>query len=128
VRLTDNRVVAETDFEKSVLRDLLLQHLVRSVEDVFVGAKIGDPEETGIMPVQADWECGSLECEAWIQPCAGCAETNSRLGGSGDIHYLLAWRTAEDEGYWNTLDEIIQWNDPEEDTECGEDLHLEVVR
>jgi hypothetical protein len=124
-----HRLAGENDFEQTVLRNIVLHKVLSAVEiPGLQGATVGESGETGIMAVEAKWDYGSLKCEAWIEICTKCAKENSEAIRCGDFHLTLAWRTDEQEGYWDTLEEIIQWDDRDEDTEFDEDLHLEVVR
>jgi hypothetical protein len=129
MKVFENRLVGENELERTLLRNALLQCLLSAVKaPAFLGAMISDPGETGVMAVEATWECGSLKCQAWFETCPRCATENSKAIGCEDSHMTFAWKTAEQAGYWDTMEEIVQWMDPEEDTDCDEDLHLEVAR
>jgi hypothetical protein len=100
----ENRLVGQNAFENAVLRGLIEDKLIefRDPNDL-ESFEVGDPGETGIMSLAAQWSFGSLDCEVWIETESYCA--NPECPG---FTVAFKWRTAEQEGFWYALDDIFE--------------------
>jgi hypothetical protein len=117
-------LVGENAFENAVLRGLVEDKLVelRGPDDL-ESFEVGDPGESGIMSLAAQWAYGSLECVVWIEnepeceepECEEpeCEEPECEEPECEDLCLTFKWGTPEQEGFWYDLDDIFEWDEEE---------------
>jgi hypothetical protein len=112
MKLNENRLVGENAFENTVLRNLVADKLIEFGDvDAFEEAGVTEPGETGVMSVKVKWYEGSLDFEVWLEAESHCEDPHCWDPECSAFVLWFKWRTSEQEGFWNELEDIFEWDE-----------------